>query len=156
LWCRWRGSEKWKLSAICLNIWRQHVVVNWKNNIRTYLKNFGSDISTRFFWLSKGAPLFQQSDAVSPCYCNSYTEGFTRTWTMQLLSATALIEQCTVSVWLTYEQSAQKNSGVVTSLTGNPLENTHRKNRTNIASVLRVQKPLLILRCSALNWVYVF
>ena len=36
--------------------------------------------------------------AVSPWYCNSYTESFTWIWTLQLLSATSPIEHCAVSL----------------------------------------------------------
>ena len=44
---------KWKLlTKYCLKIWRQCVVVEYRNNIRNYLEEFGSGISTGFVWLS--------------------------------------------------------------------------------------------------------
>jgi len=66
-------------------------------------------MSTGFIWLSIGAPLYGQSDAVRPWYCNSYTEGFTGTWRVQLLSATGSIEYCAVSVWLSDGQTTQRD-----------------------------------------------
>jgi len=50
------------------------------------------------------APLYQQSDAVSPWYWNSYTYNFSTIWTMQLPITTrkiipVLARHCAVAVW---------------------------------------------------------
>jgi hypothetical protein len=65
-------------------------------------------------------------------------------------------EECSCSVPLVLSNSVlflydqvtdirpRQTSGVVTTLTGNPLENTHIYNRQQHAAVLRVQDPLLL------------
>jgi len=56
-----------------------------------------------------------------------------------MISATGLLEPCAVSVWTSLNNRSRQTSCVVTSLPGNPMQNTHRLNCTHIASALRVQ-----------------
>jgi len=84
LCCIWDVSEKWKILTkffVWKSEWIMYVVVDWRNYIRTFFRHFGSGISPGLIWFS--TETFRryhsngQSDAVSPWYCNSYTEGTT-------------------------------------------------------------------------------
>ena len=127
LWCRWDVSEGWKLRGIyCVKLWRQCVLVDWRNNIRNYLRDFVSGKSTGLVWL------IIEGNTVPVRAMLSVRDTATAAQ-----KVTPDIELCSCSeplflsnnVLFLYVQVAKirprQTSGVVITLTGNPPHNTH-------------------------------
>ena len=102
LWCVWHGSENWNLRAkYCLNYWRQHVVVDKRNNIRTYLGDAANGMSTGSVWhiiLVEGTTTPART-MLSVRDTAIVAQKVSLNWTVQLLSATGPNEHCAISVW---------------------------------------------------------
>ena len=93
MWCMWAVSKKWQLTTNFLseNL-NEEYSRRLKKNIRNYLRDIGSVMSTEFIWLIiktyRDNHCTIYSDADSPRFWNTYKDSFCKIWQVQLLIIT--------------------------------------------------------------------
>ena len=133
------------ITKVCLTIWMQYIFVDYKNNIRTYLRYFGSGKSNGSVWLSIEGTTVPVRAMLS-----------VRDTAIAAQKVSPEFEECSCSVPLVlsntvlflYDQVTDirpsESSGVVTTLDWILPENTNISNRNHLAAVERVQESLLV------------
>jgi hypothetical protein len=110
----------------CLNMRRQYVVVDYKNNVRTYLIYFGSGLSTGFVSISIDDNSYSARAMMSVRDTAIATQNVSLEYE-QYSCSVPLVQQNT-ALFL-YDQVAdirpRQTSGVVTKLPGNSFQNIH-------------------------------
>ena len=114
-----------KVKKKFMKFWKHYVVVDWGNNVRTYLKAFGSDTLTGPFWLSRGgtsvptrAMLSIRDTAISAQKISHLFEDCS-------YSVPLVLSNTHDSVWITGEHTVNTNQGCGENLERNPPENTN-------------------------------